>query len=50
MILYNILFALLYFRDESKQEQLWTKTMEYLKGHLTEEEILCLEGDKQAVT
>ena len=32
------------FRDERKQEELWTKTMEFLKEQLTEEEILGLEG------
>ncbi|XP_045197973.1 retinol dehydrogenase 14-like [Mercenaria mercenaria] len=31
-------------RDEVKQEELWNKTLEFLKGHFTEEEIYCLEG------
>lgn len=32
------------FRDEIKQEEVWNKTLEFLKDHLTEEEIYCLEG------
>ena len=32
------------FRDEKKQEYVWTQTMDYLKDHFTEEEVLCLEG------
>lgn len=31
-------------RDGTKQEQLWNITLEFLKGHLTEEEVYCLEG------
>lgn len=31
-------------RDEAKQEEMWKQTMEYLKEHFTEEEILGLEG------
>lgn len=31
-------------RDEIKQEELWNKTLEFLKDHLTEEEMYCLEG------
>ena len=35
---------LLYSRDEVKQEALWKQTLAYLKDHLTEEDIFCLEG------
>lgn len=31
-------------RDESKQEEMWKQTMEYLKEHFTEAETYCLEG------
>lgn len=34
----------MYFRDETKQEALWNRTMEYIKEHFTEEDIYCLEG------
>ena len=32
------------FRDETKQEEMWKRSMEYVKEHLSEEEIYCLEG------
>lgn len=31
-------------RDETKQEEMWRQTMEFLKEYFTEEEIFCLEG------
>lgn len=31
-------------REEKRQEELWRKTLEFLQGHLTDEEIYCLEG------
>ena len=38
-----------YSRDETKQEEVWKKTMDYLKDHFTEEEIQCMEGTDPAV-
>ena len=40
----------LYSRDETKQEEVWKKTMDYLKDHFTEEEVQCLEGTGPTVS
>ena len=42
--------VLSFSRDETKQEEMWKQTIEYLKEHFTEEEIFCLEGADPANT